>query len=90
MAAYLIIYDLNKVGQNYECISKKLDALEATWRFQKSAWLVEWNGDAFSLAEALEACTDSNDLLFVTRATPDSAWSGYDAKGTDWIRSLLQ
>ena len=89
MAAYLVTYDLNANGQNYKCLDKALTELATHWRFQKSAWLVDWTGTAFDLANQLQSCLDSNDILFVTRVTEDSAWCGYDEPGSAWIRALL-
>ena len=85
MSLYLVAYDLMKQGQNYTCITKKLEAFESYWHFQQSVWLVQWSGNAYDLANELETCLDSNDKLFVTRVTSDSAWSGYPDEGTNWI-----
>ena len=89
MALFIVTYDLKKVGQNYECISKKLEALGDFWHFQQSVWLVGWDGDAFGLANELETCLDSNDTLFVTRVTSDSAWSGLGDDGDAWIAAMM-
>lgn len=89
MALYLVAYDLVRQGQNYTCIINKLEALGTYFHIQQSVWLVGWDGDAYALATHLEGCLDGNDKLFVTRATPDSAWTGYDDDGTQWIQSQL-
>ena len=89
MNLYLVSYDLKQQGQNYTCITKKLEDLGTHWHFQQSVWLVQWGGNAYDLATELEACLDSNDVLFVTRVTSDSAWSGYPDEGTQWIASLI-
>lgn len=89
MALHIVAYDLNQQGQNYDCIIKKLEGFGTFWHFQKSVWLVEWAGSSYDLANDLEGCLDSNDTLFVSRVTSDSAWSGYDADGTAWIASHL-
>jgi hypothetical protein len=89
MSLYLVSYDLKQVGQNYDCIIAKLEALPNYWHFQQSVWLVQWHGSAFDLATSLQSCLDANDLLFVTKVTSDSAWSGYPQEGSDWIQRSL-
>jgi len=86
---YIVTYDLNQLGQNYECIIKKLKAIEPHWHFQKSVWLVAWDGNAYSLAEHLNGCLDSNDTLLVSLVTEDSAWCGLSKEGSDWISSFI-
>jgi len=89
MSLFLVAYDLKKVGQNYECMSRKLEALATYWHFQGSVWLVEWGGSPYTLANELEGCLDTNDELFVTRVSSDAAWSGYDDDGTAWLQSNI-
>ncbi len=89
MALYLVTYDLHKQGQNYPCISQKLESLSAYWHFQGSVWLVAWDGSSYALAEHLRQCLDTNDNVFVTRVSEDSAWSGFSQEGSDWIQNLI-
>lgn len=90
MTALLIVYDLNSSGQNYQLLTNKIEqSFAKRWRFQRSAWLVESSVNEYDVASMLEQCIDSNDTLFVTRASSTSAWCGYTQEGTDWITSVL-
>ena len=89
MALYFVSYDLHKAGQNYTCISEKLEEMGTHWHFQQSVWLVKWGGNPYDLANHLETCLDSNDKLFVCRVSHDAAWSGYPDDATTWISSNM-
>jgi hypothetical protein len=89
MAAYLVTYDLNQVGQNYDCIIKKLEAYPTHWHMQKSVWIIQTDATAYQVAEHLESCLDSNDNLFVTQVTANSAWSGFSDQASNWVRQVI-
>ena len=73
MACFVVAYDLNKVGQNYECITTELKKLPYC-HAQGSVWFVEYSGSAVELRDALNGCLDENDRLFVSEIS--KAWAG--------------
>lgn len=90
MAAYIVSYDLNKQGQNYDCIVKKLRAYGTHWHMQKSVWIIVSDHDASAIYANLQPCLDGNDRLFVARITDDAAWSAqYGGKVQAWLSKHL-
>lgn len=73
MACYVMAYDLNKVGQNYECITSRIKQL-AYCHAQGSVWFVDYSGTEQELCNHLKSCLDSNDRLFVSEVS--RAWTG--------------
>lgn len=74
---YLVSYDLNRPnGESaYPNLINQLRADGAT-RILYSEWLVESLGNAKYLADRYLAHMDSNDGIFVTEVTNNSAWRG--------------
>jgi len=82
MTVFVVTYDLNQRGQNYECITSRIEAL-THFHAQKSVWFVEYEGDSMALASYLIDCLDDNDRLFVT---PIDGWAGVNMpKGEKWL-----
>lgn len=84
MANFVVAYDLNKQGQNYDCITEKLKSLHS-FHAQGSVWFVKYDGTAGQLRDHLSPCCDKNDVLFVGKL---ETWSGYHMpKGADFLNS---
>lgn len=89
MAAILVTYDLNKLGQDYAALDEVLDSYPTHWRFQRSAWIIDTDETEFDVASKLAALMDSNDVLFVTRVAETASWWGYDEEGDRWFQSVI-
>lgn len=89
MAAYIVAYDLKKVGQNYSCITKKLEAYPTHWHMQGSVWIIESTKTATQIRDELIACLDQNDNLMVAQLSGQAAWNGFTDKASVWLKSLL-
>lgn len=86
MGTYLITYDLDKPGQNYERLWNAIKKAFPTWfHALESVWIVESALKAEQIRDHLRAFIDSNDKLLVARMTTDTAWYGLGE--TDWMRS---
>jgi hypothetical protein len=72
MPCYLVAYDLKRVGQNYTCITGKLEKL-ANCHAQGSVWFVDHPGPESALRSQLVSCLDQNDRLFVSEVS--RAWA---------------
>jgi hypothetical protein len=83
MTVFIVAYDLNQVGQNYTCITRKLEALPYC-HAQGSVWFVDWHGTASSLRDHLASCCDANDKLFVDPVSNTWAGRGMPNCGT-WL-----
>lgn len=65
---YLITYDLNKTGKNYDGVYQAIkDASDGTWcHFWDSSWLIRSNySSADSIFEKILPNLDDNDTCFV-------------------------
>ena len=89
MSAYLVTYDLNQRGQNYDCLHKKLGAYPTHWHMQGSVWIIESDETAVQIADKLTSCLDGNDNLFVTELIGQSAWIGFSDDGDEWLQEVL-
>jgi CRISPR/Cas system-associated endoribonuclease Cas2 len=89
MAAYIVTYDLYKQGQNYTCLTEKLEAYGTHWHMQQSVWIISTNETAAQIRDKLSPCLDSNDKLFVGKLSGEAAWVGYNQKITDWLKGTL-
>lgn len=70
---YLISYDLNKPEKDYPTLIDALErdgAVKILW----SEWLVNRSEDATGVGGRYAAYMDSNDSLFVTEVTKNTAW----------------
>lgn len=74
MACFVIAYDLNKVGQNYQCITERIKKF-ANCHAQGSVWFVQYDGQEEQLRDHLKSCLDENDRLFVSEVS--KSWAGY-------------
>ena len=81
---YLITYDLNKIGQNYDELYKAIKNLGSWWHYLDSNWLVETDNSSNNISEILRNEIDNNDNLLVIKVTKDYAgWLPQEA--WDWL-----
>lgn len=89
MKSYIIVYDLHKEGQNYDCLHEKLKKYTVNWHIQRSVWIVATDQKSKQIRDNLKSCLDSNDKLFVGKLNGEAAWHGYSQKVTDWLKKYL-
>jgi len=89
MATYLISYDLNAPGKNYEALYEAIKSLGAWWHHLDSTWIVKHDGPAGPIRDALARSLDSNDKLLVVRLTGEGAWKGFNDSGSKWLNDHL-
>jgi hypothetical protein len=90
MAAYIVTYDLMKQGQNYTCITKKLEAYPVHWHMQGSVWIIETAQSAAQVRDGLIPCLDANDKLMVARLSGEAAWYGHNDHNSQWLKDRLE
>lgn len=87
---YLITYDLNKAGQNYDKLYEAIKAFGGWWHYLDSTWLVSTNLSATQMRDLIieHMAVDKNDYLFIVKITktydgwlPEDAWT--------WIRKHI-
>ena len=80
--AYIISYDLNKKGQNYESLYKLIkDCSTGAWmHYLDSTWIIASYLSAAEISDALRETADNNDLFFIAEITKNySGWLPEDA-----------
>ena len=90
MAAYIITYDLHKVGQNYDGLIDQIkESYPTNWHVQLSVWIVQTASTSAQIRDNLKPYLDSNDKLFVAKLTGEAAWFRYSQNVTDWLKKNL-
>jgi hypothetical protein len=90
MATYLIAYDLDKPGQDYEDLYETIKGIGSTWwHHLDSTWLVVSNKIPIEIRDKLTAVMDANDKLLVAVVKAPAAWKGFEKSGSDWLMSNL-
>ena len=70
MAVYIVSYDLNSPGQDYEALYDELKRPPAGWiPIMDSTWLIDSAESAQSLSDRIRQHLDENDWLFVAEIT---------------------
>ncbi|CEJ74252.1 Uncharacterised protein [[Clostridium] sordellii] len=82
MAAYMITYDLNSEGQNYEKVIKAIKDSSIYWcTFWKSSYLIKSNLTPGEIQGNISPYLDGNDTLLVIEA--NNNYQGWLSK-EDW------
>lgn len=80
MKVYVVSYDLNTPGQNYDNLYKELKNSSSWWHFLDSTWLIKTTETSSQLNNRIRKNLDDNDLLMIIRVTKDySGWLPKDA-----------
>lgn len=85
---FLITYDLNSPGRDYNPLYDKIKSLGANFHPLESTWFLESSNTAHFISESLRAVMDENDSLFVVEITgmqrqgwlPKTAWEWLDER----------
>jgi hypothetical protein len=89
---YLITYDLNRPGQNYNELYdaiKKVAVGSSWWHCLDSNWIINSNADSVTVRNSLTPHIDANDSLLVARLSGGAAWTGFNTECSDWLRNNL-
>ena len=82
---YLITYDLNRPGQDYQKLYKAIEHLSNGYSHcLDSTWLINTDLDADKITRKLAPYIDKNDRMLVVKITQD--YQGWlDKQHCDWI-----
>lgn len=90
MRTLLVGYDLNRPGQNYPALYEALKEATLWWRHLDSTWLLRTNKSPVELRDQLRPLIDTGDELLVIDVTAcAAAWSGFNERGSQWIKNHL-
>ena len=82
---YMVTYDLNVPGKNYQDLYRALEGYDY-WHCVDSTWIIKTNSTAIQIRDSLKPYLDSNDKLLVVRLTGESAWTGFRDDCSNWLR----
>lgn len=90
MKSYLIGYDLNKPGQNYDNLFAAIKKVGGTWwHCLDSTWIVKSNSTTVAIRDALRPHIDDSDELLVIELTGVAAWVGFNEECSGWLKENL-
>jgi hypothetical protein len=90
VSTFLIGYDLDKPGQNYEGLAEKIKSLGPWWHYLDSTWLVKSDSDHVAIRDQLSSVLDSNDKLLVVNVSgAAAAWCGFSQRGGKWLQDNI-
>lgn len=85
MAVFMVTYDLNKPGKNYEPLLAAIRRFPHCYAL-KSAFFIESTSNASAITGALMVHLDSNDALYVLRISREWA-ANRPMNCTAWLQS---
>jgi hypothetical protein len=89
MASYLISYDLNKPGQEYTKLIEAIKSYGTWWHHLDSTWIVVTSDTAVEIRDKLKPYLDKGDELLVVALKGEGAWTGFNEKGSSWLKEHL-
>jgi hypothetical protein len=87
MKSYVIGYDLNSPGQDYDALFEAIKSYGAWWHHLDSTWIVKTNSSAVEIRDHLRQFIDENDELLVAKLSGEAAWTGFSSKGSAWLKN---
>ncbi|HEX4670535.1 MAG TPA: hypothetical protein VH275_11255 [Solirubrobacterales bacterium] len=89
MSTLLVGYDLNKPGQDYAGLIKRLKSVGTNWWHRlDSTWLIKTTMTPAELRDDLRAYIDSGDELLVIDVT-GVTWAGFGFSSYKWLHDNL-
>ena len=91
MKTYLITYDLNKPGQDYNKLYEaiKISSDFSAWHCLDSNWIIKTDQTASEIRDYLKSFIDSSDNLLVVKLSGEGAWTGFDNNCSKWLKDNL-
>lgn len=89
MPCYVIGYDLNQPGQDYEELYEQIKSYGTWLHHLDSTWFVKTNHTSAQIRNYLQQFIDDNDKLLVAELSGVAAWTGLNDKGTTWLKNNL-
>lgn len=89
MKTYIVTYDLNRPGQNYDALIVAIKSYTNWAKIQRSTWAIQTNNSSVQIRDHLRAHMDTNDSLFVGELGRDAAWVGLSKEVSDWLLGAL-
>lgn len=89
MATHLVGYDLTRKDEHdYEPLWTALRQVGTWWHHLDSTWLVVTDLTVVQLRDRLQSLMHPDDKLLVVDVTGRwRAWSGFNSRGSEWLRT---
>jgi CRISPR/Cas system-associated endoribonuclease Cas2 len=84
---YVITYDLDKPGQNYDSLIKTIKSYITWAHISDSCYCIKTSETASQIIDKLNQFIDSNDKIFVAKVSDEAAWGGLPSDVSKWIKS---
>ncbi len=89
MRTLLVGYDLDQPGQDYADLIDHLKTYGTWWHHLDSTWIVRTEQSAAEVRDACAMYLDANDKLLVVELKGAGAWTGFNDKGSAWLKKNL-
>lgn len=87
MSVYLITYDLNSPGQNYEKLYETIKSFGECAHYLDSTWFVKTGFSKTQIREKLEVVLDKNDHFFICTVNDYDGWA--DKRLWEWLSTRV-
>ena len=90
MNCYIISYNLNKPGRNYEELYKLIKSYYDWAHITESTWIVYTSTTAVEIRDKLKIIVDSNDSIFIARVGTPTAWTDLGNNVSEWLKNIYR
>ena len=87
MPLYILTLDLKRPIDQYRDLTQAIDECGECWRAMETVWFIVSPWPAAQIATHLKSSLRANDVIIVAAVGEDSAWSGFAAGASDWLRT---
>ena len=84
-----ITYDLNKSGQDYDNLFKKIQSLGIAHHAIQNLWFLDTRTSLSDASSSLLSVMDKNDSLFICELAKNSYKGWLPQSSWDWLNSRL-
>jgi hypothetical protein len=91
MTTFVIGYDIHpSKGETYDELIEAIKIVGSTWwHHLDSTWVVVSSKTAVQIRDALIPHLRSDDQLLVAVLAGEAAWTGFNEKGSGWLKTNL-
>lgn len=86
---FAVTYDLNKVGQDYPSLYRKIEGLGQSFHALQNLWLLSTNYSADTVRDELRKVIDANDMVFVAQLYKGSYSGWMSVEAHKWLEARL-
>jgi hypothetical protein len=84
---YLITYDLNTEGKDYNALYDKIKSLGQWFHPLESVWFLQSSYSVSQISEQLRTTMDNNDYIFVVEITRQLRQGWLPKTAWEWLRT---